>query len=173
MASLLDMFNGSGTGNWGFDLGSYTGDAYASLGQTAFQSMGLDPNTSAILGAQIGLTAQAPGNVSYGNVGGGSSAPNTSGASNIQQKLSCWNAQNLLYATPADTAACNSRSSTVVQASTDAANKANAVFGQWWANLTFSGVITAILGVGMVIGALYLFGSASLSDAIANAVKGK
>jgi len=171
--NLDNLFNNvdtgnSGVSNWGFNLGSYTGDAYASLGQAAFQSMGFDPGSAAMFGSEIGLTAQAPGNVNFPGTGSGSSTPNQSGAATVQQRITCMNSQNLLYATPADTAACSKGSGVVVDAATKAAQAANGVLGNWWANLTFSGVVTAVLGIGLVVGGLYLFGSGQLSSALTN-----
>jgi hypothetical protein len=147
------------------------GSSVASGVDTMMLGYGFSPDVSGTIGGLAGAYGQSqmPGST----LGGGSAAPNQSGAANIQQQIQCWNSQNLLYATPGDTSACNSSSSTVVNTATKAATAANNVFGSWWGNLTFSGIVSAVLGVGMIVGALYLFGSASLSDAIASAVKGK
>lgn len=145
-----------------YSLGSPGANSVASGVDVYAQSLGFSPELSGMMGATAGNYASSqlgtlPSTSS--SLGGGSGGLDPSVIGSFQNGQFVPNMNN-----PIQQGQVGSGSSV-----TSALGKA----GSWFTNLTFAGVASALVGIGLIVGSIYLFGSASLSDAIGNAVKGK
>lgn len=159
--SIFDTLESSFSSKWSMPGINFNSTA-ANTGLATCSLLGGDSDSCAHTAWETGslfgtLTSQASINA-YNAAGAATTTASASSSPSILSRASC-----ILNAwTPSDFSTCVSKTATATDIAGVTSNTP----------VTFSGIVSVIIGVIILTMALYLFGTSSISDAIKSAVKG-